>query len=265
MLGVDYETVASFYNGSSWSAMTTLANNGTSDGTKNVDFAWSPVNPLQGAAVFTNSSNDRSLQFSIFTDNGKGSGSWGSIISTSAQPNGSLSESVDINAQPLGSEQWIACDKDSQSSQHIYCYTLTPSSVSNPTNQVLTVSSASGGQQSFNLGFGLLNGTTGLAAYSDNTSSVKLKRLTTATNTWDANPIAAPTAQSTIFKTRVIPEPGSNDAMVLMIDSENNLYSIMYESSNNSFYTTPASFAWTIHNANGPSVDAKWFDFAWDQ
>ncbi len=265
ILGNDYETVTSFYNGTSWSAMTTQANNGTSDGSKMVDFAWSPVNTLQGAVMFTQNSNDTALHFRIFTDNGKGSGTWGSEISTNNQPAGSLPISVDIAAQPIGSEIWIACDKDDQNQQHLYCYTLTPSAVSNPTNYLVTTNSSIGGQQSFDLGFGLLSGTTGLNAYADNSTATKLKRFTNSNNTWDANPLVAPVAASTIYKTHIIPEPASNDAMVLMIDSENNLYSVMYNSTNNTFYTTPTDFAWTIHNANGPSVDAKWFDFAWDQ
>jgi hypothetical protein len=265
ILGNDYETVTSFYNGTSWSAITTQASNSTDDGSKMVDFAWSPENTLQGAVVFSQSSNDLGLHFRIFTDNGKGSGTWGNEISTTNQPSGSIPISIDIAAQPTGSEIWTACDKDYENQQHIYCYTLTPTTVSNPTNQLITTNSSNGGQQSFDLCFGLLSGTTGLNSYADSTTAAKLKRFNSTTNTWDSSPLIAPVAQSEIYKTHIIPEPGSNDAMDLMIDSENNLYSVMYNSSNNTFYTTPTDFAWTIHNANGPSVDAKWFDFAWDQ
>ena len=38
----------------------------------------------------------------------------------------------------------------------------------------------------------------------------------------------------------------------------------MYDGTNHAYYTTPTGYAWTIHNANGPSVNAKWFDFGWD-
>jgi competence protein ComGC len=265
MLGADNETVASFYNGTSWSANTTLAASGTSGSTKNVDFAWSPVNSLQGAAVFTNSATDQSLQFSIFTDNGKGSGSWGSTISTTAQPSGSQSVTNSIIAQPLASEEWIGCDKDNLSTQHIYCYTLKPSGVTNPTNQTVASNGNDGEQQSADLGYGLLSGTTGLIAYSNDTSSTQLKTFNSSTNTWESTALAAPNASTTIYKTHIIPEPGSNDAMVLMIDGNDNLYSIMYNATNNTYYTTPTDFAWTIHNADGPSIDSKWFDFAWDQ
>jgi hypothetical protein len=266
ILGNDYETVSSYYNGSSWSAITTHASNGTEDGSRMVDFAWSPENPLQGAIVYTNSSNDLSLQLKVFTAVSSGtSGTWGSQISTTAQPNSAIPVSVAITGQPTGTEEWIACDKDLEGSQHIYCYTLQPTKVLNPVNQILTTNTATGGAQSFDLTFGLLGGTTGLSSYSDNTTSDKLKRLNTTTDTWDSSPLAAPTAESVIYKTRIIPEPASNDAMVLMIDSENNLYSIMYNGTANGFYATPTDFAWTIHNANGPSVDSKWFDFAWDQ
>ena len=114
------------------------------------------------------------------------------------------------------------------------------------------------------LGFEDQVGNIGLAGYADGSTSAKLKRFLSTSNSWDATPLAAPNAAADIGKTRLIPEPGLNDAMLLQIDDQNNLYSIMYDGKNNQFYTAPTGYAWTIHNANGPSIGAEWFDFGWD-
>jgi hypothetical protein len=76
--------------------------------------------------------------------------------------------------------------------------------------------------------------------------------------------LSAPVASTAIDKTKIIPEPGLNDALVLLIDSRNNLYTNMYNGANNTFDTTPTGYSWTIHNANGPSTAAQWFEFGWD-
>lgn len=263
MLTSDADTLTSYYNGS-WSGYTTHATTGTSSGTHNVDFAWSEANNTQGALVYTRGSSDRTPTIRIFTANGSGSGSWGSAMTGPNQPFGSIVISVAIAAQPKNSPNFIFCDKDSASVQKIYCYTATTSGVTTPTNSLVASNTADGGAQTMELGFEDQVGTIGLNAYSDDSTSGKLKRFTSSSNTWDASPLATPVTAVPIVKTRLLPEPGLNDAMMLQIDSQNNLYSIMYRGDGHAFYTTPAGYSWTIHNANGPSVGAKWFDFGWD-
>lgn len=264
LLGEQYQTLTAYYASGAWSAYTTQALNGTSNGTHNVDFAWSEADNTKGALIYTRGSTDRTPSVRVFTADGSGSGSWGSVLTSTNQPSGSIPISVAISGQVSGSANFIACDKDSQAQPKVYCYTATPTSISNPTNQLLANPTAAGGQQSMELGFEDAIGTTGLSAYADGSSSTKLKRFLSGTNTWDAAPVGAPNAASAIEKTKLIPEPGLNDAMVLAIDAQNNLYSLMYNGSTNLFYTAPTGYNWTIHNANGPSVGAKWFDFGWD-
>lgn len=264
LLGEQYQTLSSYYANNAWSAYTTHATNGTSNGTHNVDFSWSASASTQGALIYTRGSTDRTPTFRIFTANGSGSGTWGTPMTSTNQPSGSIVTSVAIAGQPAGGTGFIGCDKDSLSSPRIYCYTVTATNVSVPTNNVLAAPTAPGGAQTMELGYEDQLGTTGVSAYSDNSTSGKFKRFLSATNTWDATPLATPVSASPIVKTRMAPEPGLNDVMVLQIDSQNNLYSIMYNGNTHAFYTTPVGYAWTIHNANGPSVSAKWFDFSWD-
>ena len=265
LLGENYQTLTSYYANNAWSAYTSQAVNGTSNGTHNVDFAWSEAaGGTYGALVYTRGSTDRTPSVRVFTANGSGSGSWGSVLTSTNQPTGSIVLSVAIAGQKSGSANFIVCDKDGVNPPKVYCYTATPTSISNPINPLLASPTASGGQQSMELGFEDQIGTTGLSAHADGTSSTKLKRWLSGTNTWDATPLAAPNATSAIGKTKLIPEPGLNDSMVLAIDGQNNLYSIMHNGNTNLFYTTPTGYNWTIHNANGPSTAAKWFDFGWD-
>ncbi|MEO5627329.1 MAG: type II secretion system protein [Candidatus Saccharimonadales bacterium] len=265
MLGENYDTMTSYYNNGSWTPFTVHATNGTTNGTHNVDFDWSAANGAnQGALVFTRGSSDRTPSVQIFTADGSGSGTWGNTMTGSNQPAGSIVTSLAVAGQLSGSAKFMVCDKDSATVQKIYCYTADQNGVTTPTNPILANATAAGGAQTMELGFEDQIGTIGLSAYSDDTTSGKLKRFTSSTNTWDASPLAAPVAANDIAKTRIIPEPGLNDAMVLQIDSRNNLYTIMYKGDGHVFYTTPTGYSWTIHNANGPSVGAKWFDFGWD-
>lgn len=264
MLGSNYDVVTSYFSNGSWSAFTTHATTGTSNGTHNVDFAWSESSGTQGALVFTRNSTDRTPSIKIFTANGSGGGSWGSAMTGPNQPVGSIPISLAIAGQVAGGSAFIVCAKDAQSQPRIYCYTATASGVTSPTNSLLANPTASGGAQTMELGFEDQIGNIGLSAYSDNSTSSKLKRFIASNNSWDASGLASPVTASTIVKTQLIPEPGLNDAMVLQIDSQNNLYSIMYKGNDHVYYTTPSGYAWTIHNANGPSVGAKWFDFEWD-
>lgn len=265
LLGEQYQTLTTYYDGSNWDSYTTQATDGTSNGTHNVDFDWSKAGgSIYGALVYTTTSSQRTPTVRIYTADGHGGGSWGTPLTSLNQPSGSIVISVAVAGQTSGSPNFIVCDKDYASTQHIYCYTASPTGINRPNNYLLSPTTSQGGQQTMELGFEDAIGTVGLSGYADGSRSAKLKRWLSASNTWDGTPLAAPNAAAAIGKTRLITEPGLNDAMLLQIDDQNNLYTIMYDGNNNAFYTQPTGYAWTIHNANGPSIGAKWFDFGWD-
>lgn len=264
LLAENYDTLTSYFSNNSFSSYTTHANSGTSNGTHNVDFDWSSSNKSYGALVYTRNSTDRTPTVRIFTANGSGSGSWGTPMTSTNQPTGSIVLSVAIAGQVSGGDNFMVCDKDSATTQKIYCYTATPTSMSVPANPILAAQTTSGGAQTMELGYEDLVGNVGLAAYTDNSNRGQVKRFFAASNSWDANPLSTPLAAQKISKTRLSIEPGLNDAMVMLIDDDNNLYTNMYSGDTHTFYTTPAGYNWTVHNANGPSTSAKWFDFGWD-
>jgi type II secretory pathway pseudopilin PulG len=267
LLSDNYEIMSDYYANGAWDSAGFIVHaiNGNSNSTHNVDFDWSQASGgVYGALVYTQGNGQRTPTVRVFKADGSGSGTWGTPMKSVDQPSGSVVISVAVAGQISGSPNFMVCDKDNARSQRIYCYTATPTSLTVPINAVLAPTTAPGGAQTMDLGFEDQNGTTGLAGYSDGSSKAGIKRFNPTTNAWDANPLATPSAAAYIAKTRLIPEPGLNDAMLLQIDSQNNLYSIMYDGTNHAYYTTPTGYAWTIHNANGPSVNAKWFDFGWD-
>lgn len=265
-LGANGDVESSYFANSAWSAYTQHTPNSVSTTSKIVDFAWSAIDNTQGELLYTANPSDRSMRARTFTADNQGSGAWNPVSNTTNQPTGSVVHSVGVSARHSGTVQFIACDKDAQATPDIYCYFLLPGSsgFSNPTNQVITTSTDPGGQRSFDLDYKYLNNSIGLIAYSDNTASGKLKRYTTSTNTWDANPIALPNASGTIQKTRIVAKPNSDDAMIIVADINKNLSSVMLNGTNDTLYAAPTGQAWTVHNTNGPSNNAVWFDFAWD-
>jgi len=262
----DYSVETSYYANGAWSAYTLQTNNSVGNGSRLVSFGWNTQNTLTGELVYTNSPNDRSLRARTFTADGAGSGSWAPVANSGNLPNGVSIVSLYSVPRAAGGDESMACDKGDNTPAVIYCYKLIPGSngYSSPTNQVITNNTVPGGQITFDLDYKYLASNIGLIAYSDNTRSGKIKRFNTTTNTWDASPIALPNATGIIQKTNIVSRPNSDEAMILVSDANLNLYSVVLNGTNDTLYTTPAGKAWTIHNTHGPTNNAVWFDYMWD-
>jgi hypothetical protein len=76
--------------------------------------------------------------------------------------------------------------------------------------------------------------------------------------------VSLPSASTTIQKTLVVSRPNTDELMLVVADSNRNLYSVVLNGTNDTLYTTPSGKAWTVHNTLGPSNNAVWFDFSWD-
>ncbi|MBA3679124.1 type II secretion system protein [Candidatus Saccharibacteria bacterium] len=262
----DYSVETSYYANNAWSGYTLQTNNSIGNGTRLVSFGWNSQNTTTGELVFTNSPNDRSLRARTFTADGAGSGSWAPVANSDNLPTGVHVASLYSTPRAVGGDESIACDKGDNTPTVIYCYKLIPGSngYSSPTNQIITTNTVPGGQITFDLAYRYLSSNLGLILYSDNTTSGKIKRFNTTTNTWDQNPIVLPNATGIIQKTKIIGRPNSDEAMSLVADSNLNLYSVVLNGTNETLYSTPAGKAWTIHNTHGPTNNAVWFDFMWD-
>lgn len=266
LLTSDSSVNTSFYTNNAWSGYTQQTPNSIGNGSLLVDYDWSNVDPTHGVALYTNSPNDRSLRARTFTVDGQGSGSWAPVSNSSNIPAGKAIASLRGIARPNTADELLGCVKDDVTPSSIYCYEISPGSsgIITPSNYVVTGNTVPGVQITFDVAYKYLNSNEGIVAYSDNTRSGKLKIYNSANNSWAVNPIALPNAASTIEKTRVVGRPNSNEAMVIVADANTDLYSVVLDGSNNTLYASPSGKAWTVHSTNGPSNNAVWFDFAWD-
>ena len=229
-----------------------------------VDFDWSPNTPTVGGLVYSNSGTDVSLNIRIWTANGFGGGLWSGTANTTNQA--SRLGAVDIVGRP-GANEFIACDKDANGTPRIICYesNFTPTWI-NPASQTIAAATQTGIQKSFDLTFEKSGGT-GLAVYSDNTVIPKLKKYNPATNAWDSvatnlNPVGA-----TLASVRLAPHPDNDDVMILMANANaaSDLYSAVWDGTNDAIFLTPACKAFTAQGINGSGPANFWYDFAWDK
>ncbi len=262
----DSQVNTSFYANSAWSAYTQHTNSSAGNGSLLVDFDWSNVNTNQGTVLFTTSSNNRALRAQTFTINGSGSGSWGSMITSGNIPSGQSIISIRQIARPNTANELLACAKSYNNPGSIFCYEINPGGVGfvSPSNNLITNNTDYGGQITFDVAYKYVNSNDGVIAYSDNTRSGKLKIYNSSLNSWATSAIALPNASDNIGKTRIVGRPNADETMVMVSDAFRNLYSVVLDGTTNTLFTTPSGKAWTNHLSSGPTNDAVWFDFAWD-
>lgn len=254
----------SFYSNSTWSAYTLHTNSSAGNGSLLVDFDWSNVDPNAGVVLYTNSSNDRALRAQKFTVNGS-SGSWGGVMTSGNINSGQEIVSLRQIARPNSANELVSCAKSGNNPGSIYCFELNPDSgFTTPSNFIITNNTDYGGQITFDVAYKYDNSNDGVIAYSDNTRSGKLKIYNSSINNWTTSPISLNNASSNIGKTRIVGRPNSDETMVMVSDSFRNLYSVVLDGATNTLFTTPSGKAWTNHLSTGPTNDAVWFDFAWD-
>lgn len=259
--GKDTNTV--YYDGTAWTLHPEHANNAPSDSKRLVDFAWSPNNLLTGALVYTSAAGDKSINIKIWSADGLGAGTWGAEANTVNQASNVGTLAV-IGRQ--GADEFLACDKDASGPARIICYRsdFTPT-WTNPVNQIIAPTSDNGIQRSFDIGFEGLSGDPALAVYSDRTPVPKMKRYNASTSTWDPTPTDLPALSAAVETVRVIPDTTSDDPMVLLANTAQDVYSIVWDGTFNAWYSMPTGKAFSTHGINGSHDDDFWYDFAWDK
>ena len=261
----DYDVNTSFYSNGVWSPYTLQTNDSAGNGSLLVDFDWNSFNPITGVALYTNSSNNRAMRARTFSVTGPGIGDWQPAATSSNIPSGRRVVSLRGIARPNTADENLACMKDSGSPASIYCYEYSPASgFVTPSNNVITTNSVSGVQITFDVAYKYSLSNDGVIAYSDGTRSGKVKVYNSSGNSWATSPVALPNAVGVIEKTRIVGRPNSDEVTLLVADSNIDVYSVVMNGSNNTLFTTPSGKAWTAHGTAGPTNDAVWYDFAWD-
>lgn len=234
-----------------------------------VDFAWSPNTTTTGGLVYSDSATDVALNIKIWTANGSGGGSWSATANAAAQAN--RLGAVSISGRP-GANEFIACDKDANAAPRVICYrsNFIPA-WTNPTNPIIAPSppgTATNIQRSYDIAFEPLTGGIALGVYSDNSTAPsipKLKKYNATTNTWDAAATSLNRLGGLLETVRLVPHPETDDVMILLGDTNQDLYSAVWDGVNDNLYLTPAGKAFSTHGVNGSADTDFWFDFAWDK
>ena len=258
-----------YFNGSSYSLTSnwTAIKHGKKAPTNTVrliDFTWSDNTPTVGALVYANYPNETSINIDIWTADGAGSGSWSGGNASNSQNN--LLGSLTVVGHK-GANEFVVCDKDEASStSQILCYKSDFSgNWSTITNNTITNSTDTGIQKSFDQNFEYTLGSIGINVYSDNTSIPKLKKYTVSSSTFDSVPVSI-NALSSVTKTiRTIQDVKGNDIMILMTDNNKSLYSVIWNGTSNTLYSSPIGKAFTTHGTQGSVNTDYWYDFAWDK
>ncbi len=259
------KTTTQYWNGSSWSSITDHATTAPVNSQRLVDFAWSPSNPLIGGLVFSSGVNDRALHIRIWTADGAGSGTWSVIVDGANQGVGATRPQARTIVGRPGNNIFEICNDNSAA--QILCYESNFTPIwSNPSNQTITTTTPAGNYRDFHLGFETVSGDPAIIVYSNSTATPQLKKFTAGTSTWDAGPtsIAISGTPATFQTFRTVPNPYSDDIMILMADNNLDVFSILWDGNNNSLYSTPSPRAFLIHGTNGSVINEYWYDFAWD-
>lgn len=261
----DSSVNSSYYSNGAWSSYTLQTNNSVGSGSLLVDFDWSNVDSTKGVALYTDSANSRAMRSRTFNITGPGTGNWAPATSSSNIPSGRSVVSLRGVSRPNTADENLACMKDSTSPASIYCYELSPSTgFVTPANNVITNSTVSGVQITFDVAYKYSRSNDGVIAYSDGSRSGKVKVYNSVGNSWATSPVSLPNAVGIIEKTRIVGRPNSDEVMLLVADSNIDVYSVVLNGSDNTLFTTPSGKAWTPHGTAGPTNDAVWYDFAWD-
>lgn len=260
-------TITQYYSGAAWSATTTHSTTSPLLTKRFVDFEWSPNSTTTGALAYTTGVAAKSIYAKMWVANGAGSGAWGAGVASAAQTN--TLGAIDITARG-GANEFQMCNKDALATPTIVCYKVTfagnVATVVTPTNNSIAAATDVGIQRSYHLGFEK-SGITGIGIYSDNTAVPKFKKYTPTTSTWDASATTistAPYALGVVKSVRVIPSSQIDDMMALMVDANLDLYSVMWDGTNNIMYTTPVGKAFSQYGLNGSATTDFWYDFTWD-
>jgi len=258
------DTNTQYFNGgayaaSSWSLHPEHSVTAPMAGIEYIDFTWNPVDPLKGALIYTQGNSDKNMNIRIFTANGSGSGSWSALAETTNQ-----SELGSMQVTASAASTYLACDKDSQPTPDIYCFTAndTPS-WSSPVNNIITTGSDVGFHRSFDVEFEPWTALDALVVYSDNTTVPKFRSFDSFSGAFSAQG-DVPALGAVLRTVRLEPNSSSNDIMSLLTDNNQDLYTFVWDGVANAFYSAGNGYFLTPQGVNGSSVSDMWYDFAWD-
>ncbi|MBI2049369.1 hypothetical protein HYT32_00435 [Candidatus Roizmanbacteria bacterium] len=257
--GTGRDTNTQYYDGSNWILHSRHSAVGPGQ-REMIDFAWSPNDTTKGALVFPDTGSDRQVNVRVFTADGSGSGDW--TTTDVEAPLQSTLVAMDIDSRS-GASEFIACSKDSAEDIRCFRSDTTPSWTT-PSNNDITNNTDSGRQRSFNFNFESTSGSEGIAVYSTSNSIPKLRIYNSGTNGFgsETNLTSVSTALESV---RLRAFRDNDDIMILLGNTSQDLYTVVWNGTTNTVYTNPSGKAFTLHGISGSHDLDFWYDFAWDR
>ena len=260
-------TSVEYFNGgtyvaTNWSTATALATKLTTNTKELIDFGW--ITGTQGTIIYSAGSSGtaaRVISTQIFTANGTGGGTWGSA-QTSAQVSGTNQVGpLNLDTRQYVA-QFIACNKTS--GNQIACFESdTTPTWTVPGNNTIATSTDTGIERSYDIAYEHISGALGVVVYSDATTVPKLKKYDPVANSFDATPTSLTALAGNVTGVRAVPQRAGNDIMYLMFDTNKDVYSAVWDGTNNLVYTTGGKSS-TLQGNNGAATTQFWANFAWD-
>lgn len=258
--GLDINTA--YWNGSSWTVHPEHSATSTNTAHDNTDFIWSSNTPTVGALIYEDAnpaSTDTTPNIKI----------WNGTTWSASVENGNIGgipRSMEITTRP-GANEFYGCFSDNQNDINCMRSTHVPSwTLSTPEIAASTVTTT---QRSFDIAFeSQSTGVNSLAliVYADTAATPtqpKYRTLNPTTNTFSAqSTLAALTGN--LETVRILPHPDTDDLLVVMANTNQSLFTNVWDGTNNAFYTTTGN-ARTNHGTLGSADTDYWFDFAWDK
>lgn len=256
------DTNTMYWNGSTWVGLTEHATNSTGPTFENVGFEWSKNSPNSGALIF-NEAGDNNPNIKIW--NGS---TWGSTIENISI--GAETRAMQFISRP-GADEFLGCFKDGVND--INCLESNHAPLwATLTNGEVTADTDVGNQRSFDIDYDVVSGNRALSVYSSGTTDAakripKYRTFNPTTNAWSAESSLVALGgdgASSLEAVQIIPFSSSNDMMVVMAASDQDLWSVVWNGTLGEFYSSGGR-SQTEHATSGTNDSDFWFDFAWDK
>lgn len=247
--------VTTRYSGGSWGTVTTHTTASVGTAYESVDFTWSQNTTTTGALIYTNAASDPTPNIRIW--NGS---AWSATVEN--QNIGANARAMTVTSQPSANE-FLACFNDSANKITCLKSAFAPSWQTVTNGTITTSTDASAGRA-----FEALYESTApsaLSVYSggpDN-SLPKYRTYNPSTSAFSSEGSLS-SVDTSVKSVTQVRDPNTNDQMVIVGTSGLALWTVGWDGTNGSFYST-GSLSQTEQSGNGSNAAAYWFDFAWNR
>lgn len=248
-----------YWNGSSWSSPVKHGWYSTGFSRETISFEWSKNNSEIGVLMF-NEWYDPRPNIRIWRENN----SWSSSVENINV--GGIARVPQIVSRP-GADEFLGCVKDANRDINCLESDFTPLW----SHRVRVATNTDGGnQRSFGLGYESQSGSIALAVYSEGGTSdsrriPKYRTYNPSNDEWSSEeslPELGSSSEHALETVRVIPNPSSDNIMVLMGDTSQDLSTVVWDGDNNEFFSSGDN-GLTGHGEFGSEDPDFWFDFEW--